>query len=371
MRWPILRTLLWKEALRYRYNWGLLVMVAGVLAISALIALGNRMGDLPSASSRVIKACIIHTHHGSPEERAWRKALEEQPPEWFTEKNRIPLLRGSDPNAWRQPGLIYPDDFLIVSLQRNTASSPEYVVKYQYSKVAQQEAMQYRGWINQVTHQLRGLPVVEEVLPVFHEAELSEGEDRTAKIITALVIFSFYLLSFNLYITSTAEEREKKILLALLLTPAHAREIIAAKVIFYAMFSLLVSAGVVALFDFTLLLKPLLWTTILCGSISYVCIGTVVLCIIRRQSTINTVSMMYLIVTALVMSLSTFLLPFLVLRFLMIENYLFHQLEFIIAGKRNPVAVVYHPIMAGLTAGWFLLAVFVFSRKGISSGQAR
>ncbi len=371
MRWPILRTLLWKEALRFRYNWGLLVMVAGVLAISALISLGNRMGDLPGASNRVIKACIIHLTTVNNEERRWRQTLEEQPPDWFTEKNRIPILRGSDPQAGRQRGLVYPDDYLIVSLQIRPGSSAEYRARYQYALQAQQEAMLYRSWINSTTQKMRGQQVVEEELPSFSDSELSEDEDRTAKIITALVIFAFYLLSFNLYITSTAEEREKKVLLALMLTPARASEIIGAKVIFYSLFSLVVSAGVIALFDASLLLRPLLWSTILCGSVCYVCVGTVVLCIIRRQSTINTVSMMYLIVTALIMSLSVFLLPFMVLRFMMIENYLFHQLEFIIAGKPNPVASLYQPLMVGITVGWFVLAVFIFSKRGVAVGQVR
>ena len=39
VRWSILRTLLYKEALRYRYNWGLLVMIAALLAMSALISI--------------------------------------------------------------------------------------------------------------------------------------------------------------------------------------------------------------------------------------------------------------------------------------------------------------------------------------------
>jgi ABC-type Na+ efflux pump permease subunit len=283
---------------------------------------------------------------------------------------KVPIRPANDPEAQRHPGLMYPIDYLVIVL-RVSGDGKQYTARYTYEFGAQLEALLYRGWVNKVTQQLRGQPEVMEVLPSFSQSQLSESEDRTAKIITALVIFAFYLLSFNLYITSTAEEREKKVLLALMLTPARASEIIGAKVIFYSLFSLIVSAAVIALFEPKLLLKPLLWSTIFCGSVCYVCIGTVVLCIVRRQSTINTISMMYLIITALVMSLSVFLLPFLVLRFLMIENYLFHQLEFIIGGKPNPVARVYQPVMAALTLGWFLLAVFIFSRRGVAVGQVR
>lgn len=370
MRWAIIRTLLIKEALRFRYNWGLLVMIGGVLAISALISIGDRMGDLPGQSSKVIKACVLIYRNSNAIEKRWYDALLQQQPEWFTEKNRIPISHEGDPQWRERRGIMYPEDYLFITL-RVSGDQKTWKATYKYNIQAQGEAFLYRGWVNRVTQQLRGQALLQEELPAFSQAELSESEDRTAKIITALVIFAFYLLSFNLYITSTAEEREKKVLLALMLTPARASEIIGAKVIFYATFSLIVSAAVIALFDIQLLLRPLLWSTILCGSITYVCIGTVVLCLIRRQSTINTISMMYLIVTALVMSLSVFLLPFLVLRFAMIENYLFHQLEFIISGKPNPVARIYQPVMVALTLGWFCLAVFVFAKRGVAVGQAK
>ena len=44
--------------------------------------------------------------------------------------------------------------------------------------------------------------------------------ERVPLVVTALAIFALYLLSFNLYITSTGEEREKRVLLGLLMTPA-------------------------------------------------------------------------------------------------------------------------------------------------------
>jgi hypothetical protein len=75
MRWSIIRTLLWKEALRFRYNWGLLVMIAGVLAISALISLGNRMGDLPGQVNRAIKAVVINYRVENATEKQWYQAL--------------------------------------------------------------------------------------------------------------------------------------------------------------------------------------------------------------------------------------------------------------------------------------------------------
>lgn len=372
MRWSIVRTLLWKEVLRFRYNWGLLLMVGAVLAMSALVSLGERMGQIPGQSARSIKVVLLQYDQQNPLARNWGETLLRTPPEWFTDKNRTPIFNIND-SAWQQQrGVIYPDDFLIIRLRNSTADTNyPWMITYQFKPHTQGEAMQYRLWVQQVTQQVRGNIVVREVLPQFSNEDAAAAEDRIPKIVTALVIFAFYLLSFNLYITSTAEEREKKSLLALMLSPARPIEVIGAKVIFYSLSSLFVATGVVALFDPTLLAKPLLWSTILAGSISYVSIGTVVLCIVRRQSTINTVSMMYLLVTALVMAVSVFLVPFMILRFMMIENYLFHQLEMIIGRQPNPAGPIYQPIMWALTAGWFFLAVFVFSKVGMLVAQGR
>lgn len=368
MRWSIVRTLLWKEVLRFRYNWGLLLMVGAVLAMSALVSLGERMGQIPGQSARGIKAVLI-TIPPNPQLKAWGAALLSSPPSWFTEKNKVPIYDISKFNWSMEPGLVHPDDYLEIRL-RSADDHVPWKVEYYFRAPNQGEAMQYRLWVNQVTQKLRGNVALSEKLPTFTTEEKA-AEDRIPKIVTALVIFAFYLLSFNLYITSTAEEREKKSLLALMLSPARPIEVIGAKVIFYSLSSLFVAVGVVALFDPTLLAQPLLWSTILAGSISYVSIGTVVLCIVRRQSTINTVSMMYLLVTALVMAVSVFLVPFMVLRFMMIENYLFHQLEMIIGRQPNPVGPIYQPIMWALTAGWFFLSVFIFSRVGMLVAQGR
>lgn len=372
MRWSIVKTLLWKEVLRFRYNWGLLLMIGAVLAMAGLVSLGERMGEIPGQSARIIKVALLDYNKNNPTACEWVEALKRRPPEWFTEKNRIPFYSVDDPAWQQQRGVVYPDDYLKISLRNPpTSHSAPWTIAYDYKPHAQSEAMLYRFWVSQVTQEFRGSTAIREILPHFTNDDAAKAEDRIPKIVTALVIFAFYLLSFNLYITSTAEEREKKALLALMLTPARPIEVIGAKVIFYSISSLAVAIGVVALFDPSLLGLPLLWTTILSGSISYVSIGTVVLCLVRRQSTINTVSMMYLLVTALIMAVSVFLIPFMLLRFMMIENYLFHQLEMIIGRKPNPAGTIYQPIMMGLTIGWFFLSVFIFSRFGMLIANAR
>ena len=62
LRWPMIRTLLYKEVLRYRYNWGLLVMVFALLVLSGLLALSARLHRLPGQAGDGIRTCyVLHT----------------------------------------------------------------------------------------------------------------------------------------------------------------------------------------------------------------------------------------------------------------------------------------------------------------------
>src|SRR5438876_12049988 len=75
MRTHILTTLLWKEALRFRYNWGLLVMIGGVLALSVLLSISARLGQLPGQDERLIQSCILLISRDSPTAHNWLSHL--------------------------------------------------------------------------------------------------------------------------------------------------------------------------------------------------------------------------------------------------------------------------------------------------------
>jgi ABC-type Na+ efflux pump permease subunit len=180
-----------------------------------------------------------------------------------------------------------------------------------------------------------------------------------------------YLLSFNLFITSTGEEREKRVLLGLLLSPASPTEMLIAKALFYACSSLAVALAVVGMYNPVLLLKPQLWITVLCGSISYVAIGTVVISVVRRQSTINTVSMLYLISTSIVMILSQFLLPFQLLQLCLVENYLYAQMKMLIGAEKPQWMGHTQVVLAGITGFWCVAALWIFERRATAIARAR
>lgn len=371
MRWPILKTLLWKEALRFRYNRGLMVMVGAVLALAGLVSISARLGQLPGQQTRRITTCLLLYDANQPVAVAWLSAIKSGAmPDYLPPLSEVNILAGDQARWRRGDRYLLPDDWMGVEMLAPAAGAAEqsYRVRFWYQREAAAEVIPYRLWITQATHRHLGHHNFAEESDHTTRAAVRDvtPEDRVPLIVTALVIFSFYLLSFNIYITTTGEERERKALLAVMLTPARPSEVIGAKVIFYAAASLLLSLAVVALFRPRLLAEPLLWSTVVVGSVTYVAIGTVVLCVVRRQTTIATVSMMYLIFTAIVMFLSVFLLPFYAVRVMLIENYLYRQLQAIIAEKGNPLAGIDQPIMIGIMLLWLLVAMRVFARRGVA-----
>jgi hypothetical protein len=367
MRWFIIRTLLYKEYLRYRYNWGLLVVVAALLALSGLVAVGDRMHRLPGQAAAALRVCMIF-HDGGPRAQEWVRHLQEHPPT-FEHDVRFDA---------RWPNFIrLAPDYMAITLEAPTngsASAAEEAWKahYWHSDEAASGVMPYRDWLARETRAFLGArPRFEEDAKQSGVMPGGEPLERVPLIVTALAIFALYLLSFNLYITSTGEEREKRQLLGLLLSPASPLEVIVAKAIFYAVSSLAVSAAVIAMYRPALLGNLYIWLTIVSGSVGYVAIGTVVISIVRRQTTISTISMLYLISTSIIMFLSQFLPPFGLLKYFLMEDYLYRQMKQLIAGeptywlKYNQAALTVTVIV------WAVIAVYIFAKQGMAISRSR
>jgi hypothetical protein len=378
VRWSILKTLLWKETLRFRYNLGLLVVIGALLALSALVAVASRMGSL-FGQQPTARAFYVVYDPAVPELRAFAQHLKRNLPDRDNsplDPGRIAVLSSSEFVAvagTQNPFKEYSPELIWAAVDLERQQPPRLRFEYHYSNPLAAEVIHFQHWCDDQAQLYLGnkLPVLKSYLPNRSVREIEgigtevEGGGPLSKIVTALVIFAFYLLSFNIYITTTAEEREKRALLAIVLTPARPLEIILAKVLFYATLSVIVAMGVVATYRVQLLADPLLWLTIFTGAASYVAIGTVVLCLVPRQTTINNVSMMYLIFTAIVMLLGKFLWGFNYLRMLMVENYLYRHMEQIIDGKRYTKPWFEQMMITGFTVVWIAVAVVVFRNRGV------
>jgi hypothetical protein len=378
LRWNIIRTLLYKEMLRYRYNWGLLVMMVALLALAALVAVSEKMGRLPGQQGATSRWCWLifdSSANAKSSELANHLLNDTKPPgvvrvEDFAHRYHFPP-RPEDLSLER-------NTFALVVVPPSPASATSgnggqvWQARYVYYGEIPGDLAAYREWFTRETQRfLNSSPRVEEELAKRPPPSGIEVTDRIPLILTALVLFALYLMAFNIYLTSTGEEREKRVLLALLLTPARPAEIIAAKGIFYATGSLILSVGIMAMCRPALLAEVPFWPTVILGSLSYLAIATVFLTAVRRQTTITMVSMLYLIGTTVIMILGDMLRPFLILRVLLIEHYL-HSLIYQIMSDQRGVNFKGNLVMLMLlTTVWSAIAIFTFSKKGMAISQTR
>jgi len=363
----VVRALLYKEFLRYRYNWGLLAVVAALLALSALVSVASRSATGQVLGGTELKTCLVFYEPGTRGED-WARYLSTQPPPDGCAV--VPLGRRSPVNRPALEG----GEMAIELVAPSPGTSPEtWTARYWHVGPPEADAQAVRDWFVRSSNDF--LDTRPRLVEETRADAVSRGGDpaeRVPLVVTALAIFALYLLSFNLYITSTGEEREKRVLLGLLMTPAAAVEVIAAKAIFYAAASLVVCLAVVGMYQPRLLLNPYLWGGAVCGSVAYVSIGTVVVSVVRRQTTINTVSMLYLIATSLVMMLSQFLPLFTAFKMVLVENYLHGLMKRIVAGDGASRAVMgYMLALAVGSACWAVVAVWVFARRGTTIARGR
>lgn len=360
MRWHVIRTLLTKERLRYRYNWGLLVMVAVLTVLSLLISVGSRMQLLPGQAGIAVQRCVIEHRKGS----RWSDYL----------GNHLPsdgslVVRFREVESQDDPPAV-PELALVARLLEPSDSNGEWRIEYWYTESAQLGILPYRDWLSRrSTEFLETRPRLRERARLTETALNLNTPDIVSQIMSALVLFTIYLLSFNLFLTSTAEERERRQILALALTPASPSEILAAKCLFYGGGSLAVTLTIVAAFNPRLLLNPLLLSTVVVSSVAYVSIGTVVVTLVRRQSTINTISLLYVTFFATILGLAAVLPPFRVLQAGLIEYYIRNQLRMLFNTQQAGQLLYVLINQAGLwllTGIWVLIAVRLFARRGIA-----
>ncbi|HEX8203446.1 MAG TPA: ABC transporter permease [Isosphaeraceae bacterium] len=360
----VIRTLLYKETLRYVHNWGALVVVVALIGLAALITLGGYTRFLPGQAGPEARRCRIWYSHASD---AWVQALRRDPPPAGPEP--VFALRDGRSGPPRVDGRWVAIDLFAPGEQpRGRAPVATWTAHFWHPEDAREAVLPYHTWLVDRTYRFLGKPpdLAEELRPV-----RSDRPDVLPLAVTGLVAFAIYLPAFNLFLTSTAEERERRVLLALLLAPVRPAELIASKAIFYALASLLVAATVVGLYRPAVLGEARFWLVAGLAACGYVAIGTVILSFVRRQATIGTASILYLMAVGVTITLAQVLPLFNALRLLLIENYLYRQLAQVIGGAPASLEGVAETFsLALLVGGWLVLATAVFSRRSRSISQA-
>jgi hypothetical protein len=345
MRWYILKTLLHKEALRHATNKGGLMLAGLLVAASLVLAVMNPAGDKTSQLIGGIHHCFIDvTDQDSP----WVMHLKGTLPESL--KNHL-IFRNLDPGITSEQTVVYQTGTGAIQIRENKAAKgdqPRYLVwvwhpagdragmavyeqwfwreTYRFFRKQAAEELKKAGasperalpaveldkdelWDQRLIHeQLRtagvaaGVPASELPAVEIKESSMTESAlDLRAAIATALVMFALFFTCVYLMPSLTCEERERGLLLAQALSPARAREILAAKFLFYPAFGILLATLLAGIHNPAVLGRPLFWLGLISLALGSLGIGMTIASLARTQRSASLAALCYMLVVTLVL----------------------------------------------------------------------
>lgn len=185
-----------------------------------------------------------------------------------------------------------------------------------------------------------------------------------AAIGTSLLLVVQFFSCCHLLVSFTAQDRERKTLTALALSPARLSEIMLAKGIFHLALSMIGSMMVVGILNPVAVLNPVLWITLTLTSTAMMCVGTCIATLARNQAAAGMLALCYMMSGALLFYLATKLTAFALLKGLAFESYSFILLYLAFQHPEHILLARALLPLAALTALWMVLARTCFYRFG-------
>lgn len=367
MRWYVLQTLIRKELLRYRYNLGPLVVVIALLVLAALISTNEVVDSLPGQGGASVRVCEILHRPGC----RWAQFLKDNPPPTGrVVLRRYPTGAGAAPRLGLQRMAI---ELLPGSVDPQTGCpqpGSTWKARIWYTPSAPNGLHAFRDWFERESFRFLQMRPQLEIDTRQAQATV-DMTDRIPMLIAGFVMFAIFIHAFQLYLTSTAEERDKRQMLAVLLSPARPAEVVLAKALFYVAISLVVAAGVMGMYAPRVLFEPVFWSTVTLSAVGYVSLATLALVFVHKLNNVNALPMLYLLGMGIVMVLSTFIGVFAVLRRFLLEHYLIQQLHELAAQQWPPLWWLKQVGLVWLAVSWLIVVLFVLSKRAVSIARTQ
>ncbi len=408
MRWHILKTLLHKEALRHATNRGGLMLAGLLITASLVLAALNPAGDKNAQLIGGIHHCFIDT---DDEGSAWVQHLRTHLPPSLVKHVRF---RRIDPQIGPDRTLLYQPGTGAIQIRRISGGAeapPQYRVwlwhptgdragmavyeqwfwreTYRFFHDQAAEELRKKGidpasalpaadidadelwaerlWYEQLRQQFNAatgsrsahVPDVE-----FKESALTGSSlDMRAAMATALVMFALFFTCVYLMPSLTCEERERGLLLAQALSPARVRELLAAKLLFYPAFGILLATLLAGIHNPVVLSRPFFWLSLLSLGLGSLGIGMTIASLAKTQRAASLAALCYMLVVALVLLLcQQNNIPY--IPYLAIEFHAPQVLHATLTNQTKPYHW-YNLIACGVLAiGWIAAAAYLFRKRG-------
>jgi hypothetical protein len=370
MRWHIVRTLLYKEILRQVANRGGIALALLLVVAAALLAFFSRENGQAGSLMGGVERCFIDYSLDDD----WVSHLQRNVP---AELRRQVKFRSMSHVTMAEGQLVYPPGSGAIQIRVVPASPPQYKVWVWHPGRDGTAMAGYEVWFwresaryfqNQAVlvaeqrQQLTGAGA--RVSGIVQESsQLKGGVDIRSSITTALVLFALFFSCVYLLPSLMCEERERGILLAQALSPASAREILAAKFLFYPAIGIGLAAVIAGISRPLVLMQPFFWLALVLAAFGSLGIGLTIACLARSQRTASMGALCYMMAVAMILFIcqqgSIPGLPILALEYhcpRMLHAVLEDSLVWYHWGNLAAAGI--------LAAGWTTLASYLFRRYG-------
>jgi hypothetical protein len=371
LRWYILRTLLRKEISRHLANRGGLIL-AGLLVVVALLSsiFGKTTNGMESGNlTASVHNCYIEYWQDDP----WIKHLEAHVPDELRGSMRF---RHVDRAITVNETLVYPPGTGAIQIRPNgnQGGQQRYLVWLWQPGGDENALAPFESWFWKESYeyfQEQAAPALAESGEISAQAPILEqrrtaltgGLDARTGITTALVLFAVFFVCVYLLPSLTCEERERGVLMAQALSPASAREILAAKFLFYPIVGMALASLLAGLHQPAVLRQPFFWfalTVSACGSLG---VGMSIASLAKTQRAASMGALCYMmVVTLLIFVCQQTNIPY--LPYIALEYHCPRMLHAALTGT----IVWYHwaHLLCAwvLSVFWAILATSLFRRSG-------
>lgn len=367
MRWYILRTLLHKELLRHLANRGGIVLVLLLVVASMLLSFFHPAQGQAGGLAPGVQRCYVDYWQDGP----FIEHLRRNKPDDLSSQIFVRDARRAS-RIDDQGQIVYPQNTGAIQIRNAEPGAGTFQVMFWHPGTDTQALAPFEAWFWKEAlrfHQARtisaGSPteVVGLASIADERLELKGGLDSRSGLATALVLFGLFFVCVYLMPSLNCEERERGVLLAQMLSPASAQEILAARFLFYPVVAVALASVLAGTYAPAVLARPFFWLAILttvCGSMG---IGLTIASLARTQRAASMGAMCYMMVVALLLFIcqqnGIAFLPYLALEY--------HGPRMMHAALTDSVLWYHwgHLVGAGmLSVAWILVATVLFRRYG-------
>ncbi len=369
-RWHILRTLLAKEAHRHLANRGGLVLLLMLVVASLLLSFFRGSSASAGGLTGGVQRCYIDYWETGPLVEHLRRHVPTELAEHIV--FRPAFAAPTDPHGT----LVYPQGTGAIQLRPLPSDRAGFKAWFWHPGEDGTALAVYEAWFWKETlvyfqQAQKAVPLSRDdgapyaLLPAIESehSALKGGLDPRSGLATSLVLFGVFFVCVYLLPSLTCEERERGVLLAQALSPASAREILAAKFLFYPVFGLALAAVLAGTYSPHALARPFFWLALIVTIFGSLGIGLTIASLARTQRAASMGALCYMLAVALLLWICQQNqipgLPYLALEY--------HGPRMLHAALTDSVLGYHWGHLAGSTAlsvSWAVVATVLFRRYG-------